>query len=316
MNLGYFLQLATHPHRLMFKGSSFDVRAKSFEFRTIKTCNESEGSGWWQKRNKNNWIHFIIYRREKNLTSTQKCCETLFFCLLFLHSHFMAQILFAFVLLWVETQKLLDEAFEESRINEDRARWERENCWTNCWEWNYSTSANRQKNYNHQTVVLFNFNLQMNEATTNVGEWRFLNSNSNRLRFIALWTLEARNNELFSTFASLTLFRIIPTEISVQLCLFEWNVRQPAEKNTFFIQLNEAEVLDCEWWRRASDPEHHQHRDENVYGVEMNVLALRLVFSVFHSNTDEENEGNKLYLLDFSGEKFSHYLSEKTSKHL
>lgn len=34
------------------------------------------------------------------------------------------------------------------------------NCWTNCWKRNYSASANIQKNYNHQTIVLFNFNLR------------------------------------------------------------------------------------------------------------------------------------------------------------
>lgn len=50
-----------------------------FWVRTIKTY--SGGASGRQKRNKNNWIHFIIYRREKNLslTATQKCCETLFF---------------------------------------------------------------------------------------------------------------------------------------------------------------------------------------------------------------------------------------------
>lgn len=278
-----------------------------FQFRTIKTYDERSGR---QKRNKNNWIHFIIYRREKILT--QKCCETLvFFFMLFLHSH---SLLLRFVvggstkITWSSSSSK-----DKWRPCKMKAWEEREELLNQLLRVNYSTSANIQKNYNHQTVVLFYFNLKMNEAktTTSTVSRGFESQQRNRLRFIALWNLKARNNELFSTFTSFTRFSV---SNRLSRVFANWKQRGKRE-NPFFIELNEAEVLDCEWWRSFGC--------WNIISVVMKMsmtwkwmfLHFVLCFPLFHLNEGKEREINFTFST-LVARNFPHYVSEKTSKHL
>lgn len=179
-------------------------------------------------------------------------------------------------------------------------RWERGNCWTNCWERNYSTSANIQKNYNHQTGVLFNFNLEMKWRRW--VEWKFPVSKSNRSGFIALWTVEAGSNELFSSFTSFIRIVVCSSTLRESECSKE--CLPTNGENPFFIELNEAEVLDCEWWRSFG-----------CWTSSAFVMKMSMTWNECSCTSScvfrfpFEGGRNKFHLLDFSGEKFSHYVS-------